>query len=52
MIKKPIPEPTAKQFHDLLDRAVTTVLPAASAPERKEQPESSFAPPKGETSDA
>lgn len=32
-MKKPIPDPTPKAFHDLLDKACTTVVPAVSAPE-------------------
>jgi hypothetical protein len=48
---KPIPDPTPQQFHDLLDKAATTAVPA-SPRVPKGKPASSSAPPKGETSGA
>jgi hypothetical protein len=50
-MKKPIEDPTSKQFHDLLTKAATTVVPTAT-PERTGKPASSSIPQAGETSGA
>ncbi len=50
MKKKPIPDPTAQQFHDLLHKAATTQV--VSAPVRKGKPTSSSVRPAKKTSGA
>jgi hypothetical protein len=53
MKNKVIPDPTPKQFHDLLDKAaITQVLPKASVPSRKGKPVSRSSRPAKKTSDA